>query len=173
MNREEVLEISKKVNSSILEEIDENNYGKYEVELNNLYILCNEIKKYRNLYRLIIGQEDLLKEINIMSIERRYYKEGKEFCSTRNLIKRVGFTKGTISPYTNVFSLLGLIMKVSNQGLRKNEVFFETVLLTNDVLENAELMARKIDDKHIRISEMNKQKMIEIFGYDLVENIYR
>lgn len=151
--------------------------------LNNIDMLNKNIYKYESLNKLISKQIPIIIEMmNIALIECYFYKEYKQigdiYLSQRYLAKRVNKSQGTITPYINGFALLGFYTKrevdyVSKDKIRNQCTIFTINNITEELLQKADIIAQQLNEHKIRLSKINYNTILSVFGKDIVLNIIR
>lgn len=151
--------------------------------LNNIDMLNKNIYKYKSLNKLISKQIPIIIEMmNIALIECYFYKEykpiGDIYLSQRYLAKRVNKSQGTITPYINGFALLGFYTKrevdyTSTDKIGNQCTIFTINNITEELLQKAEIIAQQLNEHKIRLSKINYNTILNVFGKDIVLNIIR
>ena len=92
------------------------------------------------------------------------------YCASSYLAKKINVKDTTARNYLHIFTALELIDKVVNEN--DNTGMYSIKEFTVDVLNNANLIAKKFIDNKISVSKFNKKTSSPLFGKERTELIF-
>lgn len=140
----------------------------------NILILDNEIWKFdylnRFIYRYIVALKQMINLAKndvhkLNKINDRYYL----YCSSSYLAEKISIKDTTARNYLHIFTALELIDKIANKD---NTGMYSIREFTEDVLNNANMIAKEFIDNKISVSKFKKKTSLLMFGKEKTELIF-
>lgn len=155
--------------------------SKIDVYNKNIQIMKNDIINYTYLYKLIKKHINLMIVMLNLACERCYQVKstnsiGDIIITVKELAENINKSSSTITPYLNAFCVLGFIEKKPlnryHQKNNRNDIISYTIFeITEEKLNNAEIIAKKIVDKNITLSKINNKTITMLFGEDVTKKV--
>lgn len=140
----------------------------------NILILDNEIWKFDYLNRFIYLYIEALKQMidlakndihKLNKINNKYYL----YCSSSYLAQKINIKDTTARNYLHIFTALELIDKIENKD---NTGMYSINEFTEDILNNANMIAKEFIDNKISVSKFKKKTSLSMFGKEKTELIF-
>lgn len=141
----------------------------------NIYVLANEIWRFDYLNRFIYKYIEILKQLidlvksdvyKLNKINDKYYL----YCASSYFAKKINVKDTTARNYLHIFTALELVDKVVNE--KDNTGMYYIKEFTKDVLDNANIIAKKFMDNKISVAKFNKKNSLTLFGEEKTNLIF-
>lgn len=145
----------------------------------NLKQLSTEnLVQYQYFYKIAKNKITLLEKMIRFAIKECYFStnvnEIKDvYLSNRYLAKEVGKAYSTITPYVNTFALMGFYKKniINNLKQYNDTTSYKMNYINNDILTNANLIAKKMIDDNISFSKVTYKYIKDNYGVNVAKSI--
>lgn len=145
----------------------------------NLKILREELPKYFYLNKYIKKNIDILNALINITIDERFFVQKSEnknysYSSFSHLAKSSRTNKATVSTYILGLGVLGLVNKAQGETIkacRNGTSLFDIPKFTDEVLSNANNIAKGLIDRGVTISKLNAKVLIEIYGISIMAKL--
>lgn len=168
---------------------------KYAYNLNLLTLNIETLEKYSNLSRFITSNLSVLEYLNIIGMSRVHSIQNKVdgenifFSSISHISKKFDATDSYVSKIVNMYAVLGLLCKVSENKIpeylysrAKDEVknkkwkclvtFYTVPLYAENVLKEANRRAGILYQKKIRIANISDKSIQETLGREIADEVF-